>query len=104
MICLGPTGRNFAAGMSGGIAYILDEDARFSSKLNPAMVELEALEEADLKLVRSLLSRHVQYTGSPKGKRVLDAWEEMLAHFIKVMPVDYKRVLLEQAEEQKEIA
>ncbi|MEE8436301.1 MAG: glutamate synthase-related protein, partial [bacterium] len=104
VVVIGPTGRNFAAGMSGGIAYILDEDARFSSRLNPAMVELEALGEADVELVHSLISRHVQYTGSPKGKRVLDAWEEMLGQFIKVMPVDYKRVLLEMAEERKEIA
>ena len=104
VVVIGPTGRNFAAGMSGGIAYVLDEDARFASRLNPAMVELEALEDDDVEFVHALISRHVQYTGSPKGKRVLNAWKEKLAQFIKVMPVDYKRVLLEMAEEQKEIA
>lgn len=103
-VILGPTGRNFAAGMSGGIAYVLDEEGKFPGRLNPAMVELEELEPGDIDLVHSLVSKHVQYTGSAKGQYVLKRWDALLSSFIKVMPVDLKRVLLEEQSKEKEIA
>ena len=104
VVVLGATGRNFAAGMSGGIAYVLDEEGRFKTRLNPAMVELEPLGEEDIELVHSLVTRHVQFTHSPKGRRLLDDWDGVLKKLVKVMPVDYKRVLLEMEAEAKEIA
>ena len=104
VVVLGATGRNFAAGMSGGIAYVLDEHARFPSRCNQQMVELEALEPDDVELVHALISKHVQYTGSDLGGRVLDGWKALVRKFVKVMPVDYKRVLAERKTRQREIA
>ncbi|MCZ6557462.1 MAG: glutamate synthase large subunit [SAR324 cluster bacterium] len=101
VVVLGETGLNFAAGMSGGIAYVLDEDGSFASRCNKSMVDLEALEEEDLELVQRLITRHVQYTASPKGRRVLDAWEEIVDKLVKIMPVDYKRILEAEKEEQR---
>jgi len=91
---LGPTGRNFGAGMSGGIAYVLDEHGDFEGKVNGQMVALEVLEDAaEIAELRAGIEQHLRYTGSSKARRVLDAWEEYLPRFVKVMPKDYKRVL-----------
>ena len=94
VVVLGPTGRNFAAGMSGGVAYVLDKDQTFRARLNPEMVELEPLvDESDLYLVYGLIEDHVRLTGSSVGRRLLDNWELMVPRFVKVMPIDYRRVL-----------
>ncbi|MGK7909446.1 MAG: glutamate synthase large subunit [Synechococcus sp.] len=93
-IVIGPTGRNFAAGMSGGVAYVLDEAGDFATRCNTEMVNMERLEEPDeIREVRDMLENHVRLTGSEKGDRVLQHWDEMLPKFVKVMPRDYKRVL-----------
>ena len=98
VVVLGPTGRNFAAGMSGGEAYILDEHGSFRDLCNSEMVFLEDLEEqADIAALRRLIEDHLAYTGSANARRVLDSWDEFLPRFVKVMPIDYKRVLAERA-------
>ena len=97
VVILGRTGRNFAAGMSGGIAYVLDRGGDFASRCNVEMVDLEQLGDDDAELVRTLITHHVEYTESLCGQRVLDRWTELRARFVKVMPRDYKRVLLAQA-------
>jgi glutamate synthase (ferredoxin) len=98
VIVLGKTGRNFAAGMSGGIAYVLDAGGLFRNRCNTAMVTLEALDDPeDVDVVRSMVVRHVQYTASELGARVLRDWDALRSLFVKVMPRDYKRVLLAQA-------
>jgi glutamate synthase domain-containing protein 2/glutamate synthase domain-containing protein 1/glutamate synthase domain-containing protein 3 len=98
VVVLGRTGRNFAAGMSGGIAYVLDITGTFATRCNREMVELETLDSIeDIELVRDLIRRHASYTGSDHASRVLDAWRDMAALFVKVMPRDYKRVLTAQA-------
>jgi glutamate synthase (NADPH/NADH) large chain len=122
MVCLGPTGRNFAAGMSGGIAYVLDEMGDFADRCNMAMVALEPIPAEDDALealdhqggdletmgrvdvshdmsrfdairLRQLIGNHLHYTGSPVAKRILDDWDAFLPRFVKVMPVDYRRAL-----------
>ena len=94
---LGPTGRNFAAGMSGGVAYVLNEDDSFAGQCNPGMVDLEPLVAADdIAEVRSLVEKHRRFTGSTVAARVLDDWEGIRHRFVKVMPRDYKRVLEER--------
>jgi glutamate synthase (ferredoxin) len=96
-VIIGRTGRNFAAGMSGGIAYVLDEDGDFHTRCNLEMVALEPLDEPeDLDLVKGLLERHVQYTGSTVASRLLEDWPAAAQKFVKVMPVDYRRVLEQQ--------
>ncbi|MBX3414507.1 MAG: glutamate synthase large subunit [Pirellulales bacterium] len=101
-VILGQTGRNFAAGMSGGIAYVLDEDGSFPNHVNMEMVELEDLTDLDdQQCVLQLVKRHVEYTGSTRGQYVLDNWDELRGKFVKVMPIDYKRALAELAKEQK---
>ena len=103
-LILGPTGRNFAAGMSGGIAYLWDPDDRFSENCNPGMVELEALEEArEIEEVRSLIEEHGENTGSPVAQLLLEDWKSMVSQFVKVMPIDYKRVLREREQKRGEI-
>jgi glutamate synthase (ferredoxin) len=98
VVVLGGTGRNFAAGMSGGIAYVLDTAGVFQRRCNPEMVELEPLEDVeDIQLVRSLIERHIEYTGSALGSRVLKDFDALRPVFVKVMPRDYKRVLRAQA-------
>jgi glutamate synthase (ferredoxin) len=92
-IVLGETGRNFAAGMSGGVAYILDEKGDFATRCDRRMVELETLEEGDIDTLRQAIEKHVEYTQSEKGKKVLSHWEDTIPKFVKVMPRDYKRVL-----------
>jgi glutamate synthase (ferredoxin) len=94
VVILGETGRNFAAGMSGGVAYVLDESGNFAAHCNQQMVGLEPLEDAEeIADLRQLIQHHVDFTQSQKGSKVLAHWEEMLPKFIKVMPKDYKRVL-----------
>jgi glutamate synthase (NADPH/NADH) large chain len=94
VVVLGPTGRNFAAGMSGGVAYVFDKGHAFRKRCNMGMVELEALvEESEIWLVYGMIEDHVRYTGSKLGTHVLDNWENLISHFVKVMPTDYKRVL-----------
>ncbi len=123
-VCLGPTGRNFAAGMSGGVAYVLDEQGDFIQHCNMTMVELEPVVEEDDALealdhqggdletmgrvdvshdmtrfdairLRQLIEKHRHYTGSTVAKRILDDWDQYLPRFVKVMPVDYRRALTE---------
>ncbi len=103
-IILGETGRNFAAGMSGGIAYVLDETGRFPALVNKEMVELEELSDLDKDYVHKQITKHVQYTGSVPGQRVLNDWNNMVAKFVKVMPIDFKRALAELAKEQQQKA
>ena len=97
VVVIGPTGRNFGAGMSGGVAYVYDQDGDFQSRLNSEMVSLEPLNDAeDVDLVRGLIERHRQYTGSTVADGILRDWTSVIARFVKVMPNDYKRVLAEQ--------
>jgi glutamate synthase (ferredoxin) len=94
VVVLGPTGRNFAAGMSGGVAYILDETGDFATRCNQSMVGLETLEDPEeIADLRELIQNHVNYTQSEKGQAVLANWEVNIPKFVKVMPKDYKRVL-----------
>jgi glutamate synthase (ferredoxin) len=93
VVVLGGTGRNFAAGMSGGVAYVLDEDGSFKSRCNLGMVELDPLDERDLATVRTLIERHREYTQSAVAERILSGWKEMAGRFVKVMPVEYRQVL-----------
>jgi glutamate synthase domain-containing protein 3 len=97
---LGKTGRNFAAGMSGGIAFIFDEDGTFPQHCNPGQVDLKPLNEKSIADLRVMLERHVEYTGSTVAKRILDDWEESIAKFVRVMPRDYARVLREMEKKQ----
>ena len=97
VVVLGRTGRNFAAGMSGGFAYVLDEDGRFRSRCNQEMVDLEpVVEDEDLTNLHGLIMEHFEHTGSAKAQRVLSGWDEMLPKFVKVFPRAYRRVLEEQ--------
>lgn len=94
VVVLGATGRNFAAGMSGGVAYILDEAGDFATRCNQQMVGLEQLEDPEeIHDLYEMIERHANYTGSQKAAQVLASWEEMVPKFVKVMPKDYKRVL-----------
>ncbi|QDU41896.1 Ferredoxin-dependent glutamate synthase 1 [Symmachiella dynata] len=104
VVVLGPTGRNFAAGMSGGVAYIYDPRDEFLQNCNLEMVELERLEEeADISELRELIQKHQNYTGSPVAARILEDWETSVSQFRKVMPVDYKRALeLAREEDQQQ--
>ncbi len=100
VVILGRTGRNFAAGMSGGIAYVLDEDGTFPNRVNQEMVELEDLSDLDDQLaVLELVRNHVHYTGSAIGRRVLDSWDQIKDKFVKVMPSDYKAALASQRQQ-----
>jgi glutamate synthase (NADPH/NADH) large chain len=126
VVVLGRTGRNFAAGMSGGIAYVLDEDATFEMRCNMAMIELEPVPDEslgsdgrdtvaisellvdltanDARRLRTLIANHARYTGSPRAQYVLDHWVETLPKFRKVMPVEFRRALAELAEQEAEAA
>jgi glutamate synthase (NADPH/NADH) large chain len=110
VVVLGSTGRNFAAGMSGGIAYILDEDGSFEKRCNMAQVELERIidngisvteqdmadmNNHDAQRLRGLIEKHINYTGSSRAKAIVDNWNNMLPKFIKIMPTDYRRALLD---------
>ncbi len=93
VIILGNTGRNFAAGMSGGIAYVYDEDKTFKDKCNMDMVGLERVKEGDRNTIYNLLHNHFKYTKSALAKKIIDNMHEELKKFVKVMPVEYKRIL-----------
>jgi glutamate synthase (ferredoxin) len=100
VVVLGPTGRNFAAGMSGGIAYVLDERGDFPARCNLDMVGLHPLEAShEINLVHSMIRRHVERTQSRKGSEVLERWAEMVPRFVKVYPNDYRRVI--EAEKER---
>jgi glutamate synthase domain-containing protein 2/glutamate synthase domain-containing protein 3 len=96
---LGPTGRNFAAGMSGGIAYVYDIDRQFERRCNLELVDLEPLDEAGEAELQALIKEHAQRTGSLVARNLLASWERARQRFVKVMPRDYKRVLAERAEQ-----
>jgi len=121
VVVLGSTGRNFAAGMSGGIAYVFDEDGQFLKRCNMAQVELERIKddgssvpEADLadmtthdgQRLRGLIQTHLDHTGSSRAKEILDNWSDALPKFVKVMPIDYRRALrdIKARAEQEPIA
>jgi glutamate synthase (NADPH/NADH) large chain len=93
VVVLGATGRNFGAGMSGGIAYVYDRDGSFDDRVNDEMVTIEQLNASDREFLRTTVQRHGGYTGSAVAKRLLAAWNVEISRFRKVMPNDYKRVL-----------
>jgi glutamate synthase domain-containing protein 2/glutamate synthase domain-containing protein 1/glutamate synthase domain-containing protein 3 len=99
VVVLGPTGRNFAAGMSGGIAFVLDEDGSFPARCNTELIGFDEISADDARELRELVAEHAQRTGSPVAERVLAQWNELLGKFVKVMPHDYKRALEELARE-----
>ncbi|MDG3010597.1 glutamate synthase large subunit [Rhodococcus sp. D2-41] len=94
VVILGKTGRNFGAGMSGGIAFVYNPDATFEANLNGELVELENPDTADIEWLRETVVRHHAATDSPVAERILANWDQQVNHFVKVMPRDYKRVLL----------
>ena len=95
VVVLGPCGRNFAAGMSGGVAYVLDEKREFTNeRCNQVSVDLEpVIESEDVRIIRDLVTRHHELTGSTRARMILDNWADMLPQFIKVFPHEFKRVL-----------
>ena len=94
VVVLGPTGRNFAAGMSGGVAYVLDENGSFPQNCNAQGVALEKLDDtAEIEEVRLMIDRHAKLTRSQRAFKILALWEQMVPKFVKVMPKDYKRML-----------
>jgi glutamate synthase (ferredoxin) len=100
VVVLGSTGRNFAAGMSGGIAYVLDEEGDFPDRCNQELVHLFDLEDIrEQEIVRTMIQRHVNYTGSRRAWKILELWSDAVQRFVKVYPNDYRRVL--EAREQK---
>jgi glutamate synthase (NADPH/NADH) large chain len=112
VVVLGQVGRNFGAGMSGGIAYVLDEQNKFKKLYNSEMIELEEIENSDSSVVSdnllghdkerlsSLIQNHFRYTNSPKAKNILDNFDSYLSKFIKVMPIEYKKVLIKMYEKK----
>ena len=90
---IGKTGRNFAAGMSGGVAYVFDEDGTFKDRCNKETVTLERLDERDLQELEEMLKRHATYTKSARAWQILALWSETAGKFVKVMPKDYRRML-----------
>ncbi len=102
VVILGQTGRNFAAGMSGGIAYVYDPDGELPDNLNTEMVDVETLDDDDSEFVHGIVQAHVDATDSAVGQRVLADWPQQQRHFVKVMPRDYKRVLQAIAEAERD--
>jgi glutamate synthase (NADPH/NADH) large chain len=102
VVILGSTGRNFAAGMSGGVAYVYDPEGEFPNNLNAEMVELETLDEDDGEYLRATIQAHIDATDSAVGQRILADWSGQQRHFCKVMPRDYKRVLQAIAEAERD--
>ena len=103
VVVLGETGRNFGAGMSGGMAFVYDPDDVFHRSLNPEMVDLEvSIGDEDAEFVRNIIRTHHAETGSAVAEAILDRWHQQVRHFKKVMPKDYRRVLeaMAAAEEQ----
>jgi glutamate synthase domain-containing protein 3 len=95
-VILGDTGRNFAAGMSGGIAYVFDRENKFDDYCNKELVDFDELEFEDITTLKELIEKHYKFTSSTVAKAILDDWQESLSKFVKVMPRDYKRVLMER--------
>jgi len=93
VVVLGDTGRNFAAGMSGGIAYVYDVKGKFADNCNKEMVDLDPLDEEDAQLLHQMISRHLDYTESTVAKFILDDFENQLKNFIKIFPRDFKKAL-----------
>jgi glutamate synthase (ferredoxin) len=103
VVVLGTTGRNFAAGMSGGVAYVLDVAGDFGRRCNPGLVDLEPLAlPEDITFVKGLVQRHVEHTRSGYAASLLARWDEIEPRFVKVMPRDYRRVLATQARAKQE--
>jgi glutamate synthase domain-containing protein 3 len=103
VVVLGETGRNFAAGMSGGVAYVLDEDGDFTRyHLNPELVALSDVKGADIEEVREMVEKHYRYTNSARAEEILGNWDDFLSKFVKVMPIEYKAALERQAREEEE--
>ncbi|HEX4378164.1 MAG TPA: glutamate synthase large subunit [Steroidobacteraceae bacterium] len=103
VVVLGSAGRNFGAGMSGGVGYVLDEAGDFPTRVNRQMVDVEGLEEREeIDRVRAMISRHLEFTGSDRARHVLDNWDEMLKKFVRIMPKDFKRAVasLKRAHDQ----
>jgi glutamate synthase (ferredoxin) len=104
VIVLGRTGRNFAAGMSGGIAYVVDVDGQFARRCNREMVDLETLVEPDeIDFVHVAIIKHMTYTGSLYAEALLENWHDLQRRMVKVMPREYKRALAEQAKPRVEV-
>jgi len=96
-IILGEVGRNFGAGMSGGIAYIYNPNNTFEAMVNPIMVDLDPMDDDAQKELYQYVSNHAKFTGSIVAQRIVDNWNDELKHFVKVMPKDFKRVLQQNA-------
>jgi glutamate synthase domain-containing protein 3 len=104
VVVLGATGVNFAAGMSGGIAFVYDEKRRFDEYCNLDTVDLETVSlESDIRELRGLIESHLRHTGSPKAREILDHWREALPRFVKVFPMEYRRVLGQMMKEDAEL-
>ncbi len=103
VVILGPTGRNFAAGMSGGIAYVWDPDGQFPKYCNDLTVDLDPLDDKDVAELRAIIEEHRASTGSAVAERILANWEQAVRQFVKVMPTDYKRVLSERMGYDEEV-
>ena len=103
-VILGSTGRNFGAGMSGGIAYLYDPNQKFPANFNNDMADMEGMEEEDFDNVRNLVREHFRYTDSQKALSILNDWDTLKMHFVKVMPRDYKAVLAEKKEKESLVA
>jgi glutamate synthase domain-containing protein 3 len=101
VVILGPTGRNFAAGMSGGVAYLYDPAGALGENLNAEMVDLDEMDADDIEWLKGMIQAHVDATDSVVGQRVLSDWENELKNFVKVMPRDFKRVLVAIAEAER---
>jgi len=94
VVILGETGVNFAAGMSGGIAYVYDENRRFDGRCNLDMVDLEQVDDpGDARELKNLISKHLAYTGSDRARQILASWDVSLHSFVKVFPMEYRRAL-----------
>jgi glutamate synthase (ferredoxin) len=103
VVVIGRAGRNFGAGMSGGIGYVLDETSDFAKRVNTQMVGVEKLEDAkEIAAVRAMIQKHLDYTQSERAKMILGNWDKFAPQFVKVMPKDYKRMLacIERAQAQ----
>jgi glutamate synthase (ferredoxin) len=100
VVVLGRTGRNFAAGMSGGIAYVINDEEDFAQRCNLQMVDLESLEDAaEEAFVKNLIVRHIELTGSDRGKMILGHWAKYRQKLVKIMPLDYRRVLAARSQQ-----
>jgi len=100
VVVLGDTGRNFAAGMSGGIAYVYDVKGQFASRCNKEMVDLDPVAASDITELRSMIEEHFNYTGSKVAKFIIEDFDNQLKNFVKIFPKDYKKVLREAASYQ----